>query len=106
MLVTEDGMSLDSWKENLEATRNGRIGDFVQTIISRKLRNSVFVDVTANEEVASVYGALLEKSVSVVACNKIACSSSFESYKHLKSLAREYNAAFLFETNVGAGLPV
>jgi aspartokinase/homoserine dehydrogenase 1 len=66
----------------------------------------VFVDVTANAEVASVYGSLLEKSVSVVACNKIACSSSYESYLKLKSLAREYNAMFLFETNVGAGLPV
>jgi aspartokinase/homoserine dehydrogenase 1 len=106
MLVNEDGISLDNWKEQLQAAPDGKIGDFVNQIISRNLRNSVFVDVTANEEVASVYGALLEKSVSVVACNKIACSSSFDSYKHLKSLAREYNAAFLFETNVGAGLPV
>ena len=70
------------------------------------MRNSVFVDITANETVASVYGQLLQKSITVVACNKIAASSSFEKYKHLKDLAREYNCQFLFETNVGAGLPV
>ena len=84
----------------------GSIHDFVKRIIEKNLRNSVFVDVTANAEVAGVYDSLLEKSVSVVACNKIACSSSYASYQHLKSLAREFNAMFLFETNVGAGLPV
>ncbi|MBV9989404.1 MAG: bifunctional aspartate kinase/homoserine dehydrogenase I [Chitinophagaceae bacterium] len=106
VLIREEGIDLDNWKEQLQLAPSGNIFGFTDQIISRNLRNSVFVDVTANAEVASVYGALLEKSVSVVACNKIACSSSFDSYKHLKSLAREYNAAFLFETNVGAGLPV
>jgi aspartokinase/homoserine dehydrogenase 1 len=106
ILVNEEGIDLNSWKEQLQNGENGSIHDFVKTIISKNLRNSVFVDVTANAEVASVYGSLLEKSVSVVACNKIACSSSYESYLKLKSLAREYNAMFLFETNVGAGLPV
>jgi aspartokinase/homoserine dehydrogenase 1 len=52
------------------------------------------------------YGQLLQKSISVVACNKIACSSPFDYYRKLKDLAGEYNAHFLFETNVGAGLPV
>lgn len=105
-LVNEDGIDLGTWKEQLQQAPDGSIHDFVRTIISKNLRNSVFVDVTANAEVATVYGSLLEKSVSVVACNKIACSSSYESYLKLKSLAREYNAMFLFETNVGAGLPV
>jgi aspartokinase/homoserine dehydrogenase 1 len=79
---------------------------FVRAAQSKNLRNAVFVDVTANEKVASVYDKLLQKSMSVVACNKIACSSAFASYKRLKDLAREYNSQFLFETNVGAGLPV
>jgi aspartokinase/homoserine dehydrogenase 1 len=57
-------------------------------------------------EVASCYASLLQKSISVVACNKIACSSPYGNYRQLKDLAREYNARFLFETNVGAGLPV
>ncbi|MDE3145542.1 MAG: bifunctional aspartate kinase/homoserine dehydrogenase I, partial [Bacteroidota bacterium] len=60
----------------------------------------------ANAEVASVYDKLLAKSISVVACNKIAASSAFDNYKKLKSLAKEFNAPYLFETNVGAGLPV
>jgi aspartokinase/homoserine dehydrogenase 1 len=106
MLLNEEGIDLANWKEQLQTAPNGNIQDFMQLIIAKNLRNSVFVDVTANADVASVYGSLLEKSVSVVACNKIACSSSFESYQHLKSLAREYNTSFLFETNVGAGLPV
>ncbi|MBH9751079.1 bifunctional aspartate kinase/homoserine dehydrogenase I, partial [Clostridioides difficile] len=53
-----------------------------------------------------VYNQLLAKSVSVVACNKIAASSAYNNYKQLKSLSKEYDARFLFETNVGAGLPV
>jgi aspartokinase/homoserine dehydrogenase 1 len=66
----------------------------------------VFVDVTANADVASVYAQLLSKSIAVVACNKIAASSVYTNYLHLKSLAKEYNVPYLFETNVGAGLPV
>jgi aspartokinase/homoserine dehydrogenase 1 len=79
---------------------------WISGITSRNLRNSVFADVTANGEVASCYATLLQRSISVVACNKIACSSPYKNYRHLKDLAREYNARFLFETNVGAGLPV
>ncbi|HMH24605.1 MAG TPA: hypothetical protein VK563_22645, partial [Puia sp.] len=75
-------------------------------VASRNLRNAVFADVTANNEVAASYDRLLQKSISVVACNKIACSSPYGYYKKLKDLAREYNSLFLFETNVGAGLPV
>jgi aspartokinase/homoserine dehydrogenase 1 len=106
ILINEEGIGLDTWKDVLQNAQAGTIHDFVKLIIDKNLRNSVFVDVTANAEVASVYGSLLEKSVSVVACNKIACSSSYPAYQKLKSLAREYNAMFLFETNVGAGLPV
>jgi aspartokinase/homoserine dehydrogenase 1 len=106
ILLNEEGLALDSWKEDLQQAPNGTIHDFVKQICSKNLRNSVFVDVTANAEVAGVYAALLEKSISVVACNKIAASSSYASYKKLKSLSREFNTSFLFETNVGAGLPV
>lgn len=106
ILLNEEGLALDSWKEDLQQAPNGTIHDFVEQICSKNLRNSVFVDVTANAEVAGVYAALLTKSISVVACNKIAASSSYASYKKLKSLSREFNTSFLFETNVGAGLPV
>ena len=82
------------------------ISAFTKNIIERNLRNSVFVDVTANADVAACYDQLFAKTVSVVACNKIACSSPYEVYEKLKFLSREYSAAFLFETNVGASLPV
>ncbi len=106
ILLNEEGVDLANWKETLLASPNGSIQDFVLAIKNLNLRNSVFVDVTANATVAGVYAQLLEKSISVVACNKIACSSSYASYQQLKSLAREFNALFLFETNVGAGLPI
>jgi aspartokinase/homoserine dehydrogenase 1 len=105
-LINEEGIDLNIWKDQLEEASTGSIHDFVEVIRKLNLRNSVFVDVTANADVASVYTKLLEKSISVVACNKIACSSSYASYQNLKALAREFNALYLYETNVGAGLPV
>ncbi len=106
ILINEEGIELKHWKAALLTAPLGTIHQFVENIKTLNLRNSVFVDVTANAEVASVYSKLLGKSISVVACNKIACSSSYASYQQLKHQAREYNAMFLFETNVGAGLPV
>lgn len=105
-LVIDRGIELDQWQSLLTDAPASGIKEFIQQIREKNLRNSVFVDVTANGEVATVYDQLLEKSISVVACNKIACSSAYSKYQQLKSLAREYNALFLFETNVGAGLPV
>jgi aspartokinase/homoserine dehydrogenase 1 len=103
-LINVDGIDLNNWKEQLAAAPAGTITDYVAAIAENNLRNSIFVDVTAHENVANVYAQLLEKAVSVVACNKIACSSPYENYAKLKSLAREYNASFLFETNVGASI--
>ncbi len=104
--INEEGINLSNWESELKAavpiSSNGLI-DFIR---EKNLRNSVFADVTANEEVANNYDRLLQKSVSVVACNKIAASSAYSNYEHLKNLAREFNTSFLFETNVGAGLPV
>jgi bifunctional aspartokinase / homoserine dehydrogenase 1 len=106
MLIEEEGIDLSNWKEQLGNAQAANLQLFVDEIISRNLRNSIFVDITANDKVATVYEQLLRKSVSVVACNKIAASSAYSNYKKLKDLAREYNSRFLFETNVGAGLPV
>ncbi|KAF0240558.1 MAG: bifunctional aspartokinase / homoserine dehydrogenase [Chitinophagaceae bacterium] len=106
IVLNDAGIDLGNWKAQLQNASEGNIHAFVNAILEKNLRNSVFVDVTANATVATVYGALLQKSISVVACNKIACSASYENYKQLKSLSREFNAQFLFETNVGAGLPV
>ncbi|HET6995118.1 MAG TPA: bifunctional aspartate kinase/homoserine dehydrogenase I, partial [Chitinophagaceae bacterium] len=106
MFIDEEGIDLAKWKEKLEASSPADLQKFVDEIISRNLRNSVFVDITASDKVAATYEQLLRKSISVVACNKIAASSAFNNYKKLRDLAREFNSHFLFETNVGAGLPV
>jgi bifunctional aspartokinase / homoserine dehydrogenase 1 len=106
MVFSDEGIELDNWREHLQKGETMDLAKFVETIHAKNLRNSVFVDVTANELVAQVYDQLLSKSISVVACNKVACSSAYVYYKKLKDLAREFNAFFLFETNVGAGLPV
>ena len=106
MLIEEEGIDLGKWKEKLDAGETASLQKFVDEIISRNLRNSVFVDITANDKVATVYDQLLQKSISVVACNKVAASSAYNNYRNLKDLAREFSSQFLFETNVGAGLPV
>lgn len=104
--VNEDGIALDNWQQLIAGGTTGTINDYVALMREKNLRNSVFADVTANADVATVYGRLLEKSIAVVACNKIACSAGYNDYRELKRLAREYNTPFLFETNVGASLPV
>ena len=106
MLINEKGIDLKNWRELLQNGEEMNLAEFVKTIQTKNLRNSVFVDATANENVANHYADILEKSVSIVACNKIAASSSFNYYEKLKNLARQSNVHFLFETNVGAGLPV
>lgn len=106
MIFKEDGISLIDWKNNLENGENAVVLDFISRAKELNLRNSIFVDITANGDIASIYPEFLKQNIAVVTCNKIACSSQFESYKNLKNLSRKYNAPFLFETNVGAGLPI
>jgi aspartokinase/homoserine dehydrogenase 1 len=105
-LLSEDGIEPEGYESALEAADNSNVEQFVGSLLSENMRNSVFVDVTASQQVVETYPRLLEKSVSIVACNKIACSSAYERYRWLKDLAREYNTHLLFETNVGAGLPI
>jgi bifunctional aspartokinase / homoserine dehydrogenase 1 len=106
MIFDNEGIDLAHWRARLDLGSPMDLDEWVAGITTRNLRNSVFADVTANQDVATCYAALLQRSISVVACNKIACSSPYSNYRQLKDLAREYNARFLFETNVGAGLPV
>ena len=75
-------------------------------IIGMNIFNSVFVDCTASAEVASLYKDFLMNNISVVAANKIAASSEYSVYSELKQIARRRGVKFLFETNVGAGLPI
>ena len=106
MIIDKDGIDLSKWKELLDNGNPASIEGYYEEIVSLNQRNSIFVDITANADVASVYGKYLKQSIAVVACNKIACSSDYEEYKKLKELSTQYNAPMLFETNVGAGLPI
>ena len=106
MLFDEDGINLNDWKSKVDNGEKARVNDFISKVKELNLRNSIFVDITANYDVAMIYEQFLRMNVGVVTCNKIACSSHYENYKKLKELSRKYNAPFLFETNVGAGLPI
>ncbi|MCD8412941.1 bifunctional aspartate kinase/homoserine dehydrogenase I [Tenacibaculum finnmarkense] len=106
MTFDANGIDLNTWKTLLESGESATLDSFFNKTKSYNLRNSVFVDNTANQKVSEVYEQYLRNNIAVVTCNKIACASSLENYKTLKSVSREYNAPFLFETNVGAGLPV
>ncbi|GAA4282140.1 bifunctional aspartate kinase/homoserine dehydrogenase I [Gaetbulibacter aestuarii] len=106
MIFDEDGLDLNNWKNQLASGEKASLNGFFDTVKKLNLRNSIFVDITANADVAATYPDYLRESIGVVACNKIACSSDIEHYNLLKRLSLKYNAPFLFETNVGAGLPV
>ena len=106
MIFNDSGLSLKTWKDDLATGEKATLEGFLERIKKFNLRNSIFVDVTANEQVSNIYADYLKENIAIVACNKIACSSDYENYNKLKYLSRKYNAPFLFETNVGAGLPI
>ena len=106
-LFNRDGIPLNSYKELLkEKGIKSNTKVLESGILDMNIFNSVFVDCTASEEVSSIYQNLLNHNVSVVAANKIAASSSFDNYIKLKQTARHRGVKFLFEANVGAGLPI
>ena len=107
MLFSETPIDLENWSSVLESDGTTMTLDsFKDSMISMNLRNSIFIDCTASNEVPELYEEILKSSISVVTPNKVACSSDFDHYLHLKKTATKYQARFLFETNVGAGLPV
>lgn len=106
MLFSDRGIPEEEYANWIELGQEASVQDFAEEIISRNLRNSIFIDITASAEIPRVYEALLKRSINIVACNKIAASSDFDNYKTLKNTARNHNCKFYFETNVGAGLPV
>jgi bifunctional aspartokinase / homoserine dehydrogenase 1 len=107
MLIDKKGISLDNYRENLrEKGEKADIYAFVSQITRYNLRNSVFIDCTADETVSSIYPDILSKYVSIVTANKIACSSEFSYYQNLKDIANERGVRLMYETTVGAGLPI
>ncbi len=106
MIVQQQGINLEQWEQALDSGDTSNPTEFAHQMKALNLRNSVLVDITANEIIPGLYASLLKKSMSVVACNKIAASDHYARYKELKELAISYNCKFLFETNVGAALPI
>ncbi len=107
MVIDRKGISLDDYKETLKSSgEKGDIKEFVHQMTKLNLRNSVFIDCTADEAVAANYPAILSKYVSIVTANKIACSADYTYYQCIKNLASERGVKFMYETTVGAGLPI
>ena len=106
MLIDPEGIDPATCLERLEQGEPSDMDKLIEEIGSNNLRNSVFIDCTANDQVGLVYKRLFEKYVSVVTANKIAASSSYDYYSSLKNTAIRNGVKFSFETNVAAGLPV
>ena len=106
MIFNENGIDLDDWPSAFDFAEQSNLQGFFNKVVALNLRNSIFVDITANETVSNWYTNYLQNSIAVVACNKIACSGKYGLYQNLHELALNYNTPFLYETNVGAGLPI
>ncbi|NDW18293.1 bifunctional aspartate kinase/homoserine dehydrogenase I [Dysgonomonas sp. 216] len=106
-LFQREGIDLNNYRQMLDKDGIDSSPSILQDqILDMNIFNAVFVDCTANEQVAGLYEGLMSKSISVVTANKIAASSDYDNYTKLKNISRDRNVKFLFETNVGAGLPI
>ena len=105
-IFNRDGLDLTNYRAALKESKECNTAELRDEIIKMNIFNSVFVDCTANADVAAIYPALLSHNINVVAANKIAASSDYATYQNLKQIARSRNIKYLFETNVGAGLPI
>ena len=105
-MFSRDGLELKNYRTRLKESQPSNIDRLKEEVIGMNIFNSVFVDCTASPEVAGIYNDLFEHSISVVAANKIAASSDYGNYATLKKTARKRGVKYLFETNVGAGLPI
>ena len=107
MLFNPKGISLDQWKESLYSEgKPMKLSKYIDQMNTLNLANSIFIDNTASEEVASKYDKILDASISISTPNKIAASSTYKNYRKLKEIADLRGVQYQYETNVGAGLPV
>ena len=105
-VLDRDGIDLDNYEKILRAGYPANTEHMRDEIVKMNIFNSVFVDCTASKQIATLYQTFLEHNISVVAANKIAASSDYNSYLKLKQTARDRGVWFRYETNVGAGLPI
>ena len=107
MILSETEIDLNNWESKLDSSEIKSDNDkFLNFSIKQNLRNSLFIDNTANSDITINYNSYLKNGIGIVTCNKIACSDKLGKYLELKSLSKNYNAPFLYETNVGAALPI
>jgi aspartokinase/homoserine dehydrogenase 1 len=107
MVFNSNGLDLDNWEHSLKISNEAsELDAYVETMVAMNLRNSIFIDNTANKDLPSYYEKILNESISISTPNKVATSSSYDQYKNLKNIAKKRNISFLYETNVGAGLPL
>ena len=107
MLISESEIDLNNWHNLLvNSETKANFNDFQDKLIELNLRNSLFIDNTASDLIPSVYIKYLKSGVGIITCNKIANSGENSNYELLKSISRNYNSPFFYETNVGAALPV
>ena len=106
-LYDRDGIDLNNWESLLKASTEKSSPEILRDkIIQENVFNAVFVDCTASAEVAEIYHSLLDHNINVVCANKVAASGDYDNYRLLKRTARKRGVKYLFETNVGAGLPI
>ena len=105
-VLDRDGIDLDNYEKILRAGFPANTEHMRDEIVKMNIFNSVFVDCTASRQIATLYQTFLEHNISVVAANKIAASSDYDSYTKLRQTARDRGVWFRYETNVGAGLPI
>jgi aspartokinase/homoserine dehydrogenase 1 len=102
-----DGIDISNYVQLLEKSEIAATPENIKNeVLGMNIFNSVFVDCTASDAIAALYADLLSHNISVVAANKVAASSDYSNYSNLKRIARKKDVKFLFETNVGAGLPI
>ncbi|HEC42010.1 MAG TPA: bifunctional aspartate kinase/homoserine dehydrogenase I [Bacteroides sp.] len=106
MLINQEGIDIEQYTELLSEGLKANLSDYIRQISALNLRNSVFIDCTSSAEVSETYKELFNNYVSVVTANKIACSSAYDAYRDLKNTAQSRDVKFIYETNVGAGLPI
>jgi aspartokinase/homoserine dehydrogenase 1 len=107
MILDRRGINLDTYLQEMRTKGQATTPELLRDeILKMNIFNSVFVDCTASPQISGLYADFLSHNISVVAANKIAASSEYENYRHLKEIARKTGVKFLFETNVGAGLPI
>jgi bifunctional aspartokinase / homoserine dehydrogenase 1 len=107
MMIDAEGLDLSDWEDNLkENGEAAQLSEFISDVKDLNLPNTVFVDSTANKDIVQHYESILESNISIITPNKVANSGSQENYDKLQKIVNTRNVRFLYETNVGAGLPI